>query len=189
MRWFLGKTYMWLSGWRMKSKAPDAQRFVMIAAPHTSNWDLPAMLAMAWILGLRLHWLGKKQLFRWPLGWFMRAVGGVSIDRSAPQGTVAQVAQAFRDQSEFVLAIPAEGTRGRADRWKSGFYHIAKRAEVPIVLGRLDWNDHVATLSDPIWPSDDVRADMDKIRAYYDGVGAKCPENYGPVRIKEEDAE
>ena len=161
----------------------------MIVAPHTSNWDLPAMLSMAWILGIELHWLGKKQLFRWPFGWLMRALGGVPIDRSAPQGTVAQVAQEFRDRDVFVLAIPAEGTRGLAKGWKSGFYNIAKQAGVPIVMGRLDWKDHVATLSEPLWPSGDVHADMDKIRAYYDGASAKYPEQFSPIHIREEDAD
>ena len=119
----------------------------------------------------------------------MRLLGGVSIDRSAPQGTVAQVAQVFRDRSEFVLVVPVEGTRGWAERWKSGFYNIAKQAEVPIVLGRLDWKTHTASLSESLWPSDDVRADMDRIRAFYEGVVAKYPENFSPVRIKEEEAQ
>lgn len=179
---------MRLAGWHIKGGAPDVKRFVLVAAPHTSNWDLPAVLSMTWVLGLRIHWLGKKQLFRWPYGWLMRLLGGVPVDRSAPQGTVAQVAKAFEGREEFVLLIPTEGTRSRAEYWKSGFYYIAKAAGVPIVLGRMDWGDKVGMLDEPLWPSDDLVADMDRVRAYYDGAQAKYPEKFGPVRVKEEDA-
>ncbi len=146
------------------------------------------VLSLTWVLGLRIHWLGKKQLFGWPIGWLMRLLGGVSVDRSAPQGTVAQVAKAFEGREEFVLLIPTEGTRSRAEYWKSGFYYIAKAAEVPLVLGRMDWGDKVGTIEQPIWPSDDLVADMDRIREFYDGAQAMYPEKFGPVRVKEEDA-
>lgn len=188
LRWFLGTLYMRLSGWRIVGGAPEVRKFVLVATPHTSNWDLPVVLALTWVLGLRIHWLGKKQLFRWPFGWFMRLLGGVSVDRSAPQGTVTQVAEAFRGRDEFVLLIPAEGTRSRAEYWKSGFYYIAKQAEVPLVLGRLDWGPKTGMLDEPLWPSDDVLADMDRVRAFYDGTTAKFPKKFGPIRIKEEAA-
>lgn len=188
LRWLLGTIYMRLSGWRIEGKAPETRKFILVAAPHTSNWDLPVVLSLTWVLGLRIHWMGKKELFRWPFGWFMRLLGGVSIDRSAPQGTVTQVAQFFQHRDEFVLLVPTEGTRSRAEYWKSGFYYIAKKAEVPLVLGRLDWGPKIGRLDEPLWPTDDVVADMDKVRAYYEGATAKFPEDFGPVRIKEEDA-
>ena len=108
-------------------------KLVVIAAPHDTNWDLPFALAAAWALGLDLHWMGKKSLFRWPFGWLMERLGGVPVDRSAPAGVVGDIVSQFASRPELALAIPPEGTRSRAPYWKSGFHRIAVGAGVPIV--------------------------------------------------------
>ncbi len=187
MKLLLAKIYRWFSGWSFEGQVPPTRKFIILAAPHTSNWDLPAMLCLAWTLGLRLRWMGKHTLFRWPLGPLMRWMGGLPIDRRAAHGVVQEVVAAFQNQDELELVIPPEGTRGRAEYWKSGFYHIALAAHVPIVLGRLDWATHIGSLSEPFYPTGDVRADMDFIRAHYAGVTALHPDRFGPIRLKEED--
>lgn len=188
MKKWLAKVYSRLAGWKFHGQIPEPHRFVILAAPHTSNWDLPAMLCLAWTLGLRVRWMGKHTLFRWPFGGLMRWMGGVPIDRRAAHGTVAQAAKAFADHDEFILLIPPEGTRSRAEYWKSGFYHIAVAAEVPLLLGFLDWSTHRGGVSEPLWPSGDIRSDMDRIREFYRPFRAKHPECFGPIRLREEEA-
>jgi 1-acyl-sn-glycerol-3-phosphate acyltransferase len=133
-RWFLR-----LSGWEAEGVKPRAARFVLIAAPHTSNWDLAFLLALAAGFDLRVSWMGKHALFRPPLGWLMRLAGGIPVVRHRRGDMVAQAARSFANAEKLVLVVPAEGTRDRVDHWKSGFYHIARTANVPIVLGYLDY--------------------------------------------------
>ena len=131
MKRFIGRLILKLIGWEILGERPPHDKFVLIAAPHTSNWDLPIMLSIALVFDIKLHWIGKHTLFRFPYGWFMRFLGGIPIDRRAPQGMVGQVADAFRNSEKLVIVVPPEGTRGRAEYWKSGFYWMAKEAGVP----------------------------------------------------------
>src|SRR5262245_24089517 len=103
---WLGRLYLWCFGWRVEGTLPRSARVVLIAAPHTSNWDLPFMLACGYVLGLRPRWLGKRELFRWPFGWFMRWLGGVPVDRSASHGLVAQAADQFQSGQPLVMVVP-----------------------------------------------------------------------------------
>jgi len=156
-----------LIGWRGIGETPERQRFVLIAAPHTSNWDFPLMLLVVLQLRLRLYWMGKHSLFSFPFRGLMRWLGGIPIDRSRNHNTVDQVVQLYRQQDELVVLIPPEGTRKRVERWKTGFYHIANNAEVPIMLGYLDVSRHEAGLADYFQPTGDLEADMREIRAFY----------------------
>lgn len=182
---------LWLLLWRWTSvpasgEVPD--RCVMIAAPHTSNWDFPLTLALARVNGVKISWLGKKSLFRGPAGPVMRWLGGVPIDRSAPGGMVASLAGTFDGRDRLVLVVPAEGTRSRTEHWKSGFFRIAEMAEVPIVCAFVDRRTRTGGFGPVIWPSGDLAADMDRIRAFYTGMEGLKPGRFGEVRLKDEDS-
>lgn len=180
----------WLLIWRWKAVPPPVEvpdRCVVIAAPHTSNWDFPLTLALARVSGVPIRWLGKHQMFRGPAGPIMRALGGVPVDRSAPGGLVASLAAEFARRDRLVLVVPAEGTRSRTEYWKSGFYRIAEAADVPILCCFVDRATRTGGLGPVIRPSGDLRADMDVIRAFYDGKVGIRPEYFGPVRLREEE--
>jgi 1-acyl-sn-glycerol-3-phosphate acyltransferase len=188
LKW-IGNFYLRLVGWKLSGQPPaGVKKWIILAAPHTSNWDLPLMLAMSFIYGIRVHWMGKHTLFMFPFGGLMRFLGGISIDRRSKQNTVQQMTEAFRKADSLILCIPAEGTRKRTEYWKSGFYHIARSADVPIVLGFLDYKRKIGGLADPLAATGDVKADMDKIRAFYAGMEGKYPKDFGPIRLKEEEA-
>jgi 1-acyl-sn-glycerol-3-phosphate acyltransferase len=162
-------------------------KFVFIAAPHTSGWDLPFMLATAYALGIRISWFGKHALFTPWLGWLMRGLGGIPIDRGAPHEVVRRTAEMFRARERLVLAIPPEGTRRKVTHWKSGFYYISLRSGAPIGLGFLDYEKKLCGLGPLIAPTGDVRRDMDEIRAFYRPIRGKHRELESEPRLKEED--
>ena len=175
-------------GWTIVGERPAAPRYVLVAAPHSSNWDAVLMLMVARHLGVRLSWLGKAEAFRGPLGPLMRALGGIAVDRSGPQGLVPATAEAFRSRDALALAIAPDGTRGYRGHWKSGFYHIALTAGVPVVLAFLDWGTRRTGVGPTLTLSGDVRADMERIRSFYAGMLARQPEKTSDVRLVEEDA-
>ena len=182
---------LWLRVWRWKVLPPQEHvpdRCVMIAAPHSTNWDFPLTLAIAKVSGIRINWLGKDALFRGPMGPIMRALGGVPIDRSAPGGMVAQLASQFTEHERLVLVVPAEGTRSRTEHWKSGFYRSAEAAGVPIVCAFVDSTTRTGGFGPVVTPSGDLTADMDRIRDFYAGREGLKPGRFGPVRLREEDA-
>ncbi len=146
------------------------------------------MLAMSYIYGIRVRWMGKHTLFRGPLGLLMRWLGGVPVDRRARNNAVQQMVDYFTNRDELCLMITPEGTRSRAEHWKSGFYHIAQQANVPIVLGLLDFRRKVGGLFDVVHTTGNITADMDRIRAFYQGATGKYPHDFGPIRLREEDA-
>lgn len=165
---------------------PEPRRYVLVAAPHTSNWDFPATLALAFYYNVPMRFMGKDSLFKPPLGWFFRAVGGVPVVRSEKRNMVQQMVDLFDEREDLALVVPTEGTRGRVEHWKSGFYHIAKGANVPIVLGFVDFGTRTGGFGPAIQPSGDMRADMDRIRAFYAPMEGKRPELFGPIRLKDE---
>jgi len=180
---------VWLALWRwtvVPGPEPVPDKCVMIAAPHTSNWDFPITLAMAVVSGVRINWLGKREMFAGPFGPIMRALGGVPVDRSAPGGLVESLAGRFAERDHLVLVVPAEGTRSRTEYWKSGFYRIAEAADVPIVAAFVDRRTRSGGFGPVIRPSGDLVADMDVLRAFYaDKTGIK-PNRFGPIRLREE---
>jgi 1-acyl-sn-glycerol-3-phosphate acyltransferase len=159
---------------------------VIIAAPHTSNWDLPHMLAASFVFRLKVSWLGKHTLFRPPFGWFLQRIGGLPVDRRAPRGQVGEVSAKLKAADRLLLAISPEGTRSHRDHWKSGFYRIAEEAQVPIVCGYLDYATKRAGLGLSFVPTGDVRADMDRIRAFYNGKRGRHPSLESVILLKEE---
>ena len=182
----IGRLYLRAFGWRVAGALP-CRRAVVIAAPHTSNWDLPFMLAVSYALGAKPSWLGKRELFRAPLGWLLRWLGGIAVDRSAPQGLVGEAVARFGQRDELFLVIPPSGTRARAPYWKSGFYHVARGAGVPIVCAYLDYRHRVGGVGLSFVPTASIGADMDRIRAFYADKQAKFPAQLTPVRLREEE--
>ncbi len=182
----IGKTFLKLAGWRWEGGIPEKHRFVLIAAPHTSNWDLAYMLAFSWIVGVKLSWMGKHTLFKGLKGKALLAMGGVPVDRRAANGLVGQMVDLFAERDELILTIPPEGTRGHVERWKSGFYYIARGAGVPIVMGYLDYANKIGGFGPTLHTTDDVAADMDAFRAFYGDKTGRFPEKVGAVRLREE---
>lgn len=184
-RW-LGRTWLRVAGWRVEGRRPADACAVLIAAPHTSNWDLPFMLAVAYVLGITPAWLGKREMFRWPFGGFFRWLGGIPVDRSQRTNLVDQAVALLRDADRLMLVVPPTGTRRRVEYWKSGFYHIARGAGVPIACTFLDYRRRVGGIGPVFRPSGDVRADMDLIRGFYAGVTGRLPERMSEPRLHEE---
>jgi 1-acyl-sn-glycerol-3-phosphate acyltransferase len=185
--YWLARLWMWVFGWDVDGESPkDISKAVLIAAPHTSNWDLPHMLAASLVYRLRLSWLGKHTLFRPPWGWFMRALGGVPIDRTAANGAVRGVADQIAAIDKVMIAVPPSGTRSKRDHWKSGFYWIAHTAQVPIVCAYLDYEKRRAGLGFSFVPTGDIQADMDRIRAFYADKRGKFPEQESAMVLIEE---
>lgn len=187
-RHYVGAFVLWLFGWKPESNPPtDIDKYVFIAAPHTSGWDFPFMIAFAWWWGVDIRWLGKHVLFEGPFGWFFRWLRGIPVDRRKAGNMVDGFIQAFQDNDQLVLVIPAEGTRAYRDYWKSGFYYAAKGAGVPICLGYMDFARKVGGFGPMLWPSDDVGRDMDFIRSFYTGMKGRHPEKFGRIRLRVED--
>lgn len=181
-----GISWLWLkiAGWRLvRGELPSEHRFVLIAAPHTSNWDLPIMLYAALLFRVKLYWMGKDAIFRPPFGGIARWLGGIPIDRSKANNLVAQSVELFRGRPSLVLVVPPEGTRQKVRHWKTGFYYIALGAGVPIVMGFLDYKRKLAGFGPSLTPTGDIAADMLKIRAFYSGITGKYPDASGTADV------
>jgi len=163
-------------GWRKKGQIPDIPKFVVISAPHTSNWDLAVGLALAFAFRVKVCWMGKDSLFRGPFSEIFKWLGGIPVDRSKSTGMVSQAIQAFQESERMIMIIAPEGTRSRTLHWRSGFYHIARGAGVPIALGFLDYRRKTGGIGPLITPTGDIDADMQAIRAFYAGVTPRHPE-------------
>ncbi|HOT47161.1 MAG TPA: lysophospholipid acyltransferase family protein [Spirochaetota bacterium] len=180
---YLSLFFLKLLGWKTSGQLPDAPKYVIIVAPHTSNWDLFYGAIIALSLKLDARFMAKHQLFRKPFGPLMKWLGGVPIDRSASHHTVDQVIRKFNENETFVLAIAPEGTRRKVNYWKSGFYHIAEGARVPILLGFLDYAAKTGGAGPLIMPSGDMDHDMGIIRSFYQSVTGKHDDKTGPLAI------
>ncbi len=156
-----------LCGWQLAGTLPDCHKYVIIAAPHTSNWDFLLALGVAFAFRLKVFWLGKHTLFRWPLGGVMRWLGGIAVERAASHNLVAQTVEQFQRHESLVLGIAPEGTRKQVAQWKLGFYHIALQAQVPIVLGFFDYEHKVVGFGPTFTPTGDIERDLAEIRAFY----------------------
>jgi 1-acyl-sn-glycerol-3-phosphate acyltransferase len=167
---YLADIILRLVGWRVAGKLPDLPKFVLIGAPHTSNWDFMMFLAVIFHLRARVRFMGKAELFRSPIGFFFRYCGGIPVDRSKSTGLVDQTVKAIRDSEKFILVIAPEGTRHEVTEWKRGFYHIAKGAEVPIVIAIVDGKHKEVRVGQIFHPSGNMEADMKTILGYFAGV-------------------
>jgi 1-acyl-sn-glycerol-3-phosphate acyltransferase len=164
--------FLRINGWKVAGRLPDeARKCVLIAAPHTSNWDLPYTLVCAFALRLNIRWMGKRSIFRFPFGPLMRWLGGIAVDRSKANNLVSASAAALAAaEGPVQLVVPPEGTRGKTRHWKTGFYFIAMEAKVPIILTSLDYQRKLAVLGPVFQPTGDIDADMVEIKRFYAGV-------------------
>ena len=184
--YYLGSTFLKTFGWTFRDAGrPEGGKYVIIATPHTSNWDLPLMLACAYVSGLRISWLGKHSLFRGPGKYLFPFLGGVPVDRTAAKGMVQQVVDVFAERDELALAVPPSGTRKHTDGWKTGFYYIAHGAQVPIVMSYLDFSKKEAGFGPAIMASGDIEADFEIFRDFYKDMKGKFPELTSEVKIRE----
>ena len=166
-----------LFGWRVEGSIPDdLRKFVAIPAPHTSGWDFPLGLFARAAVGRKIKYLGKKSLFKPPLGWIMRALGGYPVDRTERKGLVDQVVDIYNSKEDFAIAIAPEGTRNKVDKFKTGFYYIAKGAGVPIIPVKMDYGRKVVEYCPPFYPTDDTEADLAYLWNYFKGVRGKHPD-------------
>ncbi len=181
----LGHLIATLAGWRVLVAEPPPERCVVIGAPHTSAWDTLLTLLLMLATGVKMRWVAKESLFHGPLGWLLSALGGLPVDRSGQNGFVAQMAARFAASKRLIIAILPEGTRNRADHWKTGFYYLALSAGVPIVLGYADYRRREVGFGPTLHPSGDIHADFRVIREFYTGVTGRYPEKQGPIRLPE----
>jgi len=175
----VGRFMMAIRGWRVEGEIPDIPRMVLIVAPHTSNWDFLTGLYVKLALRMGARFVGKHTLFRWPLGVFMRWLGGVPVDRSAAAGFAEETARLLRESERMTVVLAPEGTRRHADRWKSGFYRIATAAGVPILLAALDYSRKVVSFGPLVRPTGDYERDLAEIQSRYHAGMALRPENFG----------
>ncbi|WP_457978497.1 lysophospholipid acyltransferase family protein [Ectopseudomonas composti] len=173
---WLGRSVLKLMGWRIEGQLPKLDKFVAIGAHHTSNWDFVIFIALKFVLRLNARWFGKHSIFRWPFGGLMRSWGGIAIRRDRQLNTVEQAIQAFREHDEFILVLSPEGTRKKVERWKMGFYHIALGADVPIVLGALDYQNRRVVIGPTFQPTGDEKADLAAMLAFFRPYVPKKPE-------------
>lgn len=179
----LSLLFLKLAGWRRVGRVPDLPRYVMIGAHHTSNWDAPIAIAMVFAFRLKAHWLVKHTAFRWPFRGVLRWLGGIPIDRTQSADVVDRMIGVLRERAEFVMLLAPEGTRKKVTRWKTGFYHIARGAGVPIVLSFLDYARKEGGLGPVFYPTGDFEADMREILAFYAGVTGRHPERMGALEV------
>ena len=163
---------------------PLTRRYVLVVAPHTSNWDFPLGLLAAWALDLKANWIGKHTLFRGPMGPVMRALGGIPVDRGSASDLVDEMADRFAASDHLVLAMAPEGTRSTSDHWKTGFWRIARGAGVPIALAYLDYGRREVGLGGAFMPSDARDADFARIAAFSAGRPGLRPEKQGTIQAR-----
>ena len=172
----IAKFIFWLFGWRIAGKPPTLKKYVAILAPHTSGWDLIFGLCARYIFGLDIKLMAKEEIFRFPMGPLLRAMGGIPVDRSSKHNMVDQAVALFNTRENFILAIAPEGTRKYVAKWKTGFYYIALKAQVPIVFAYLDYATKTVGIGPAFYPTGDIEKDMETILAFYRPIKGKHPE-------------
>lgn len=161
------RAFLRLAGWRLEGSLPEVRRLVVIAAPHSSAWDGFWGLLFKVGLGLDLHFMGKRELFRGPLGWVLRRLGGLPVDRQAPHGVVEQMSSLFAGADALWLGLAPEGTRRATLRWRSGFWHIARAAAVPVLPVAFDYPQRRIVVGVPFTPSASFEEDLQQLKAFY----------------------
>lgn len=182
----IGRFILELFGWKIVGELPKDKKYIVVVAPHTSNWDFPVGLFARFQLGVKIHFLAKKQLFFFPLGVLLRALGGVSVDRSKKNKTVDQVVEMFRSHDAFRLAITPEGTRSPVLRWKEGFYHIACEAGVCLALVGFDYPTKEIRIHESYQPTGDINKDFPQILDFFRTIKGCYPKEIPeyPPQIK-----
>lgn len=188
IRRLLARAFFKVSGWKLVTEPAPDRPTVFLGAPHTSNWDFPLTLAVAWSLEMEIRWLGKKSLFKGPAGPIMRALGGISVDRENPHGMVDDLVLQIKEGATFGLVIAPDGTRSGNAHWKNGFYRIARETGLGVTLGYVDGTTKTTGLGPTVDLTGDVAADMDVIRAFYADKSGYHPEKRVEPRLRDETA-
>lgn len=174
MNWLARIIFFKILGWKLEGKAPRGlKKAIFIVVPHTSWHDFYLGLLIRRIMQMDIKYVAKKELFRAPFGWYFKWMGGTPLDRTPGQNKVETIAKIFREKDEFLLAIAPEGTRKKVLKWKTGFYYIAKNAEVPIVMVAFDYGNKAVKFSDPFFPTWNEEQDFTKMRSFFEGVKGK----------------
>ncbi|APY12290.1 acyltransferase [Seonamhaeicola sp. S2-3] len=180
MQWLAKFIYYKILGWKVVGNTTlskdQIKKAVIIAAPHTSWHDFYIGVLLRSVLGVKTNFVGKKSLFAFPFGWFFRALGGAPVNRSSNKNQVQEIANIFKKKEEFRLAMSPEGTREKVEKWRTGFYYIAKEAQVPIIMFTLDFENKQNKISEPFYPTNDTEADFKFIRNFFKNVKGKIPE-------------
>lgn len=177
----LATSILKLFGWTLDRRVPKEDKVVIIGYPHTSNWDFPLAMLARWGLDLNFNWVGKHSMFFWPLAGLFKKWGGVPLNREKSEGFIDQVVEEFATRDHFLLTIAPEGTRSFRPRWKTGFYHIAVAAGVPISLGYIDYKTKTLGIGHTFYPSGDIDKDFELIADFYRGKVGKRPELAGTI--------
>ena len=179
MKKLLSKLFLRIMGWKLVGEVPnEVKKAVMVCAPHTSNWDFPLAIASFSIAGLKVNYFIKKSWFFFPMNLLFKATGGVPVDRSKNHGLVDSMTMILKESNEMIVVVPAEGTRSWVPKWKTGFYHIAKAAKVPVIMGFVDFKKQEVGFG-PIYNlSDDFKKDMSEIQEFFKDKTPKFPNNY-----------
>jgi 1-acyl-sn-glycerol-3-phosphate acyltransferase len=173
-----------LMGWHVDITYPKANKFLLIGAPHTSNWDFFFFLLLRAASGIKMKWIGKDSLFRGPMAWLMGGLGGIPVNRRVSTNFVDQIIQTFQEHDELVIVIAPEGTRSRSKYWKTGFYYIALGAKVPIVMGYLDYSRKEAGIGPSLSLTGNLQPDLTKIREFYTGKQGKFPSQASRIQFR-----
>lgn len=180
----LPKLIFKLTGWKVLGKAPALKKYVLVAAPHTSNWDFVYGLCAWKLYGMKPRYLIKKEFFYFPLNLLFHATGGLPVDRSKSNSLTDSIVDMFHHHDELIALVPPEGTRRKTERWKTGFYYVSLKAQVPIVMGMLDYGTKSAKLSEPFIPTGDIEKDFELFRAFFKDAQGKNPEGFSVDAIK-----
>ncbi len=177
--------YFWITGWKINGPPPPEPKIVAIAAPHTTNYDGFLINLVGWYARRKLHYMIKIEWTRGPMGWILRQLGAMGIDRSTSFNTVEQVTQMFDQSDQLVVAIPPEGTRRKTDHWRTGFYWIAHNAHVPILPCTVDYLKKEITINNPLfYTTGDIAADMEVLWSYYRDITGRYPERASELRLR-----
>jgi 1-acyl-sn-glycerol-3-phosphate acyltransferase len=171
----ISRQILHLVGWRSNVTLPGVSSYVLVGAPHTSNWDFAIMMLLTTSAGIPVNWMGKDSLFKGPLGFLMRFFGAISVNRKEQTNLVDQIASMFDNKKELIVVISPEGTRSKTSRWRTGFYYIALKANVPIVMAYADYKNKVCGIGPIVIPTGDIQADFEIIRDFYKGIEGKHP--------------
>ncbi|MGD8621967.1 MAG: lysophospholipid acyltransferase family protein [Anaerolineales bacterium] len=186
LSYWVARILIAITGWQISGTIPEGKKFIFVGAPHTSNWDFMFMLLTSWIFRLKVSFMGKDALFRGPLGWVMRSLGGIPIDRSSHSGVVDQMVTRFNNADRLVVVVTPGGTRGYSDHWKSGFYWIAYKAHIPLICASIHYAKKRVHAGLSFVPTGNLRADMDRIRAFYEQGEGLYPHQAAEIRLKDE---
>jgi len=180
----ISKIILKLLGWKYELKFPKGEKFVIIAAPHTSNWDFFFFILLLWATKVKFDWAGKHTIFRGPTGIILKKMGGIPIDRSVKNNLVNIIVERFNLKEEYIFLVAPEGTRSKTKFWKAGFYYIAKKVNVPIVLGFIDYPSKSLGFNQSFFPSEKLEDDIQLLKDFYNSKNGLYPEKYGEPKFK-----